>query len=75
MSKLKYSGKLKLKVIHYVLDGHSMYQAVKEFYVGKGTVQKWMHAYRTHGVNGICIRQHNYNKYTGDFKAHMIEYK
>lgn len=75
MPKLKYSEELKSKVIHYVLEGHSMYQAAKEFYVGKGTVQKWMNAYRVHGVNGICIKQNNHNKYTGDFKIHVIEYK
>ena len=72
MPKLKYSEELKLKVIHYVLEGHSMYQAAKEFYAGKGTVQKWMNAYRIHGVNGICIKQNSYNKYTGDFKVHVM---
>ena len=75
MPKTKYSEELKLKVIYYVLEGHSMYQAAKEFYAGKGTVQKWMNAYRIHGVNGICIKQNNHNKYTGDFKVHVIEYK
>ena len=75
MPKLKYSEELKLNVIHYVLDGHSMIQAAKKFYVGKQTVQKWMDAYRIHGINGIRIKQHDHNKYTGDFKVHVIEYK
>lgn len=71
MPKLKYSEELKLEVIHYVLDGHSMTQAAKKFYVGKKTVQKWMDAYRVHGINGIRIKQNDHNKYTGDFKVHV----
>ena len=75
MPNLKYSEELKLKVIHYVLEGHSMHQAAKEFSVGKQTVQKWIDAYKAHGVKGILIKQHDHNRYTGDFKVHVIEYK
>ena len=75
MPELKYSEELKLQVIHYVLAGHSTIQASKEFFVGKQTVQKWMDAYKAHGVKGILIKQHDHNKYTGDFKVHVIEYR
>lgn len=41
-----------------------MLQVTKKFYVGKQIVQ-----------NDIHIKQHSHNKYNGDFKAHVIEYK
>ena len=52
-----------------------MHQAAKEFYVGKQTDQKWMDAYKAHGISCILIKQHSHNKYTGDFKISVIEYK
>ena len=75
MPKLKYSDELKLKVIHYLLEGHSLLEAEKEFHIGKQNIQKWRDAYELHGVNGIRIKQSKHNKYTGDFKVHVIEYK
>lgn len=54
--KSNYSDELKLKVVHYVLDGHSMLQATKKFYVREQIVQKWIDAYSAHSVNGIRIR-------------------
>ncbi len=35
MPKIKYTEELKLEVIHYVLEGHSMYQAEKSFMLVK----------------------------------------
>lgn len=75
MPKLKYSEELKLKVIHYLMEGHSLIEAEKEFHIGKQNIQKWRDAYELHGVQGILIKQNNHNKYTGDFKVHVIEYK
>ena len=75
MPKLKYSDELKLKVIHYLMEGHSLLEAEKEFHIGKQNIQKWRDAYELHGVNGIRIKQSKHNKYTGDFKVHVIEYK
>ena len=75
MPKLKYSEELKLKVIHYLKDGHSLIEAEKEFHIGKQNIQKWRDAYELHGVKGILIRQNSHNKYTGDFKVHVMELK
>ena len=75
MPKLKYSEELKLKVIHYLMEGHSLIEAEREFHIGKQNIQKWRDAYELHGVKGILIKQNNHNKYTGDFKVYVIEYK
>ena len=75
MPKLKYSEELKLKVIHYLMEGHSLIEAEKEFHIVKQNIQKWRDAYELHGVKGILIKQNNHNKDTGDFKVHVIEYK
>lgn len=74
MPKLKYSEELKLQVVQYVQDGHSMNEAAERFCISKRTVQKWVYAYEHHGANGILIKQHCHNKYTGDFKIHVVEY-
>ena len=57
------------------MEGHSLIEAEKEFHIGKQNIQKWRDAYELHGVKGILIKQNNHNKYTGDFKVHVIEYK
>lgn len=75
MPKLKYSEELKLQIIYYLIAGHSMNEAERKFHVGKQTIQKWRDAYELHGVKGILIKQNNHNRYTGDFKVHVIEYK
>ena len=69
MPKLKYSEELKLKVIHYLMEGHSLIEAEREFHIGKQNIQKWRDAYELHGVKGSLIKQNNHNKYTGDFKG------
>lgn len=75
MPKTKYSEELKLEIIHYVMEGHSMNEAAKKFAVEKQNIQKWRDAYEQQGVKGILIRQNHHHKYTGDFKIHVIEYK
>lgn len=53
MPKLKYAEELKLKVIHYLMEGHSLIEAEREFHIGKQNIQKWRDAYELHGIKGI----------------------
>lgn len=74
MSKCKYSEELKLEVIQFILKGNTQSKAVKKYLIDKGTIQKWLGAYQSSGVEGLLIKENNPNKYTGDFKVYVIKY-
>jgi len=74
MPQLKYSEAFKLEIVQYMQSGHSIDQASKVYVVDKESIRKWVSAYKYHGVEGLLIKQHNRNKYTGDFKKSVIEY-
>ena len=40
MSKLQYSESLKLEVVHYLLVGHSVIQAMEKFSVDRSSARK-----------------------------------
>jgi len=75
MSKLQYSESFKLEVVNYLLAGHSVLQAMEKFSVDRSSAKKWLSAYEIHGVEGLRIKQHSPNRYTGEFKINVIEYK
>lgn len=75
MPKLKYPKELKLEVVYYVMNGHTMNEAEKKFCIGKANIQKWRDAYKLHGTDGLMVRQKDHNRYSSDFKAHVVEYK
>lgn len=75
MPKLKYSEELKLEVVRYVMDGHTMNETEKKFCIGKANIQKWRDAYALHGTNGLMVKQKHHNRYSSDFKVHVVKYK
>ena len=75
MSRFRYSEDLKLEVIKYLEAGHNPSEAAKKFCISVGDVQKWANAYEHHGEAGLFIKAYNPNKYTGEFKISVIEYK
>lgn len=67
----KYKAEYRLKVIKSVLEeGKSYAEAAKKYQVNKSMVQKWVAAYRKHGISGI-ERQHG--NYPGEFKQQVVE--
>ena len=75
MSNLKYTEEMKLEVIKYILAGHSLNQASNKFSIGRSSIQKWLGAYKIHGEEALLIKENCPNKYTGDFKISVVEYK
>ena len=70
----KYSSEFKLKVIQYYLEEkHSYSECMKKFNIPtKSILNKWIHKYVTHGVEGI-IKQLK-SSYDGNFKQGVVEY-
>ena len=74
MSRKKvYSTELKLEIVEKYLQGNiSANQLAEEYHIGsKSDVQKWIAAYREHGVAGLSTV---HSTYTGDFKLSVVEY-
>lgn len=68
----KYTSKLKLKIVKYVLEEyHSTYEASKAFGVGVSCVKLWVRKYKEHGSKGLIK---NIQKYDGDFKVNVVKY-
>lgn len=74
MSKSKYTEKLKLEVMQYVLSRHSKNQMAKKFLIDEEIIQKWIDAYNSFGEEGLSIKENHPNKYIGNCKVHVIEY-
>ena len=74
MSRKKvYSTELILEIVEKYLQGNiSANQLAEEYHIGsKSDVQKWIAAYREHGVAGLSTV---HSTYTGDFKLSVVEY-
>ena len=70
----KYSSEFKLKVIRYYLEeNHSYLECMKKFDIPtKSILNKWVHKYETHGVEGILKQLKS--SYDGNFKKDVVEY-
>lgn len=66
----KYTKAFKLEIVKRVLSGMTQNEAVKQYGVNKGDVQKWVAAYQAHGDSGLDKKQRSY---TGQFKQMVVE--
>jgi transposase-like protein len=46
----KYSYKIKVEIIQYYLNHHSINGTAKYFDVGYSNVKEWVHIYNIHGI-------------------------
>lgn len=68
----KHSLELKFEIVQYYLTGKvSFNDAAKKHHVSKSDVQKWVSAYRNHGLEGLSVTN---GTYSGDFKLSVIAY-
>ena len=69
----KYSDELRLKVVLEYLSGlHGGVKVLgKKYGIRHSNIQRWVHLYEHHGVNGLIKRS---GSYTGEFKVHVVEY-
>ena len=74
MQRKFYPDSFKLTVIRFVEEGNSTNKAAKKFEVDHGLVEKWVSAYKYHGLDGILFKADHPNKYDGDFKVMVVEY-
>lgn len=74
MQRKLYPDSFKLAVVRFVEEGNSTNKAAKKFEVGHGLVEKWVSAYKYHGLDGILLKSDHPNKYDGDFKVEVVEY-
>lgn len=73
MAKSPYTPKFRAKVSQEYIDGNGSYTSIAQKYqVGTKTLQKWVGAYRIHGI-GAFVRNIGNNSYTKEFKLSCIE--
>ena len=73
MAKKIYSTELKLEIVQRYLRENIGYKTLaQEYSIGsKADIQKWVLAYKAHGIAGLCT---THGTYTGDFKVSVVEY-
>jgi len=68
----KHSLETKLRAVKMVQEeGKSQGYVAKEIGAGKVTIQRWLAFYKEYGLEGLKIKK---VKYSGEFKAHVVEY-
>ena len=73
MSKSKWSVDFRTKVAQEYLDGKgSFYYLADKYHIGKATIQKWVAAYKVHGIDAFICAPGNAS-YTGEFKTRCVE--
>lgn len=73
MSKSKWSVDFRTKVAQEYLDGKgSFYYLADKYYIGRATIQKWVAAYKVHGIDAFICAPGNAS-YTGEFKTRCVE--
>ena len=73
MSKSKWSAEFRAQVSQEYLDGKGSARSIANKYqIGKTTLQKWVAAYRIHGM-GAFISSPGNASYTGAFKIKCVE--
>lgn len=70
---LKYSEKIKLKVVKYCIEQHHGYRdASKLFGISVSCIRAWVRRYKEHGIQGLS--KNKSSSYSGEFKQNVIEY-
>lgn len=73
MSKSKWSVDFRTKVAQEYLDGKgSFYYLADKYHIGRATIQKWVAAYKVHGIDAFICAPGNAS-YTGEFKTRCVE--
>ena len=73
MSKSKWSADFRTKVAQEYLDGKgSFYYLADKYHIGRATIQKWVAAYKVHGIDAFICAPGNAS-YTGEFKTRCVE--
>ena len=73
MSKSKWSVDFRTKVAQEYLDGKgSFYYLADKYHIGKATIQKWVAAYKVHGIDAFICAPGNAS-YTSEFKTMCVE--
>lgn len=68
----KFSSELRLSAVsYYIKNNVSKSETARIFGTTLSEIQKWVKAYEYHGFEGVLNTN---NKYTGDFKIHVVEY-
>lgn len=68
----KHTLETKLAAVKMIQEeGRSHGSVARELDVGKVTVQRWLALYNAYGEEGLLLKR---QKYSGDFKAHVVEY-
>lgn len=73
MPKSKWSAEFRAKVSQEYLDGKgSTYYLADKYHIGRATIQKWVAAYKAHGIDAFICGLGNAS-YTGEFKTMCVE--
>lgn len=73
MPKSKWSAEFRAQVSQEYLDGKGSVRAIANKYmIGRATLQKWVAAYRIHGIDAFIYSSGNAS-YTGAFKIKCVE--
>ena len=73
MSKSKWSADFRTKVAQEYLDGKgSFYYLADKYHIGRATIQKWVTAYKVHGIDAFICTPGN-ARYTSEFKTMCVE--
>lgn len=73
MAKSKWSAEFKSMVSQEYLDGKgSYYFLADKYHIGRATMQKWVAAYKVHGIDAFISEVGN-KSYTHEFKIMCVE--
>ena len=73
MSKSKWSAEFRSMVSQEYLDGRGSYGFLADkYHIGRATIQKWVAAYKVHGIDAFISEVGNKN-YTHEFKIMCVE--
>lgn len=77
MGKELYGKELKLKVVKFVLSGHSHRETAKKFKISTTPIEKWVNAYKIHGERGLESRntEGHQKEIDGQYRLNVIQYK
>ena len=73
MSKSKWSAEFRSMVSQEYLDGSGSYGFLADkYHIGRATIQKWVAAYKVHGIDAFISEVGN-KSYTHEFKIMCVE--
>ena len=73
MSKSKWSAEFRSMVSQEYLDGRGSYGFLADkYHIGRATIQKWVAAYKVHGIDAFICEVGN-KSYTHEFKIMCVE--